>query len=860
MDKWLQKKPFFGDKSSLRSSPSASERGEKPRPSLTSPKGNRKQLPQHNSHNGETITRFFNKKHTPASESANDIMSPVRLDYDDAANVGKPESPPEKRVGNKKHRPALELADDHMSPLRLDYDVDAANIGKSESPPKKRVGESASQPPPEKKMKTNQDCKKKKKKSKSIPDQDYPDPLSGLSDHWVTERQFLREKAGGVYGLLDNIEPLEVPPRPDLNIDQRQVVGASPATPLSVRAGAGTGKTSTMVERAVNLVTQYGLQADGILMVTFSNKAAAELRERVRPAFRGISTHLPTTKTFHGLAYNWIRIYYKAAGFSRQPTILATTKQRITVMELAIKATIDKLRLEICCRNLNLAENSTWGDVLHSYRERFSEDFAIIKKSTFSVAKKDVHKNRKESSDGIKEDIDNMAILLLRFECYLRLIKVERPTSSEKPDDGKKKKKKKKAKDDALCPIERRFSAPEDLIKLLDDSRTNKHELEEYLPFDAMACRMYEQFQLETCQVDFDSLLAIFATTLMSNTAVVRRFRDKYRYTIVDEYQDNSEAQADLLRKIVDGGSCTVVGDDDQTIYGFRGASPGNFDRLKNWYSEEKNIALHEATLTENYRSSANILAVATKFLERSRDRHPKQLNPTKEAGHPVELWHCKDKEGQSRRIVSSIIERHESGGICYGEMAILLRCSKMGPLGSLSTAFQEELFMRRIPFVLVGSTSLFERETVLDLLAYLRLTLGEDDDAMKRVINKPPRKLPADAVIPLIEQHRESSGRRGTLQQAAKAMCKTGASLSASRHSALRRFMSDLEELGSLVNKISLPCLIDHIWKAQNAEGRSLQDFHENKSKTKETSGKDDKKKPNFTNFCPLRSESSQS
>jgi len=858
MDKWLQKKPFFGDKSSLRSSPSASERGEKPRPSLTSPKGNRKQLPQHNSHNGETITRFFNKKHTPASESANDIMSPVRLDYDDAANVGKPESPPEKRVGNKKHRPAPELADDLMSPLRLDYDVDAANIGKSESPPKKRVGESASQPPPEKKMKTNQDSKKKK--SKSIPDQDYPDPLSGLSDHWVTERQFLREKAGGVYGLLDNIEPLEVPPRPDLNIDQRQVVGASPATPLSVRAGAGTGKTSTMVERAVNLVTQYGLQADEILMVTFSNKAAAELRERVRPAFRGISTHLPTTKTFHGLAYNWIRIYYKAAGFSRQPTILATTKQRITVMELAIKATIDKLRLEICCRNLNLAENSTWGDVLHSYRERFSEDFAIIKKSTFSVAKKDVHKNRKESSDGIKEDIDNMAILLLRFECYLRLIKVERPTASEKPDDGKKKKKKKKAKDDALCPIERRFSAPEDLIKLLDDSRTNKHKLEEYLPFDAMACRMYEQFQLETCQVDFDSLLAIFATTLMSNTAVVRRFRDKYRYTIVDEYQDNSEAQADLLRKIVDGGSCTVVGDDDQTIYGFRGASPGNFDRLKNWYSEEKNIALHEATLTENYRSSANILAVATKFLERSRDRHPKQLNPTKEAGHPVELWHCKDKEGQSRRIVSSIIERHESGGICYGEMAILLRCSKMGPLGSLSTAFQEELFMRRIPFVLVGSTSLFERETVLDLLAYLRLTLGEDDDAMKRVINKPPRKLPADAVIPLIEQHRESSGRRGTLQQAAKAMCKTGASLSASRHSALRRFMSDLEELGSLVNKISLPCLIDHIWKAQNAEGRSLQDFHENKSKTKETSGKDDKKKPNFTNFCPLRSESSQS
>ena len=285
-----------------------------------------------------------------------------------------------------------------------------------------------------------------------------------------------------------------------------------------------------------------------------------------------------------------------------------------------------------------------------------------------------------------------------------------------------------------------------------------------------------------------------------------------------------------------------------QTIYGFRGASPGNFDRLRKWYLEERNVVLNEATLSENYRSSANILAVATRFLENSHDRHPKPLNPTKEAGLPVEVWHCRDKEGQSRRIISSIIERHVSGGITYGEMAILLRCSKMGALGCLSTALQVELFARNIPFVLVGGTSLFERETVLDLLAYLRLALGEDDDAMKRVINKPPRKLPADVMIPLIEHHRVSSGRRGTLQQAAKAMCKTGASLSASRHSALERFMSELDELRKLVDKMPLPSLIMHIWKVRNAEGRSLQDFHENKSKAKKSSGKDDKKTPNIT------------
>ena len=506
MDKWLQKKPSPGDGSALRSNrPSASERGEmEPCASLASPKGNMKQPRPQNG--GEGIARFFIKKQKSASESVDDIMQPVRLDFDD------------------------------------------------ESPPMKRVGEAGSQPPG-KKMKTNQDGKKK---AKSLRDQEYPDPLSGLPDHWVTERQFLRE-AGGVDGLLENFE---LPPRPDLNIDQRQVVGASPAIPLSVRAGAGTGKTSTMVERAVNLVTQYGHQAGRILMVTFSNKAAAELRERVRPAFRGISTELPITKTFHSLAYYWVRIYYKAAGFSKQPTILATTSQRKTVMELAIKATVDKLRLETCCRNLRLGENSTWDDVLQAYQEKCSDDFSLIKRSTKSDAKKHVHQNRKQSRVGIKDDIDNMANLFLRYECYLRLIKVERPTTRVEPEGEKKKKK--KAKEDALCPIERRFSTPEDLIKLLDNSRTNKHELEEYLPFDAMACRMYEKLQLETCQLDFDSLLHVFATTLMSNAAIVRRFHDRYTYTIVDEYQDNSEAQADLLGKIVNGGACTVVGDDDQ--------------------------------------------------------------------------------------------------------------------------------------------------------------------------------------------------------------------------------------------------------------------------------------------------------
>lgn len=175
-------------------------------------------------------------------------------------------------------------------------------------------------------------------------------------------------------------------------------------------------------------------------------------------------------------------------------------------------------------------------------------------------------------------------------------------------------------------------------------------------------------------------------------------------------------------------------------VYAFRGASPGNFDRLRDFYSNERQIPVNEQTLVLNHRSSANILTVAAKFLEGDKTRHPKALQATRPQGLPVELWKMKSHTDQAKHIANSIVERHEQDGVPYGEMACLFRCSKMGKFGSLTKHLQEVLQRRRVPFVVVGGTGIFERETVLDLLAYLNVCVGFDDDSFERVINKPPR------------------------------------------------------------------------------------------------------------------------
>lgn len=235
---------------------------------------------------------------------------------------------------------------------------------------------------------------------------------------------------------------------------------------------------------------------------------------------------------------------------------------------------------------------------------------------------------------------------------------------------------------------------------------------------------------------------------------------------------------------------------------------------------------------------------MAAKFLENDRLRHPKTLNPTRHAGMPVEVWHCETDASQASRIVSAF-KRHDQDGISYGDMACLYRCFKMGNVGQLNICLQKELAAKNVPFMVVGGTTIFERAAVLDILAYLRLSIkgSHDDESFKRVLNKPKRLLPEDKLIPLIEELTSPSRgekRATSLQEAAERMCETGFSLSTSRHKALKGFLAVISSLQKKAIEMSLPNLIKYIWHdIHGTNDIGLDQFHkkkeENKKKKKE-------------------------
>lgn len=146
--------------------------------------------------------------------------------------------------------------------------------------------------------------------------------------------------------------------------------------------------------------------------------------------------------------------------------------------------------------------------------------------------------------------------------------------------------------------------------------------------------------------------------------------------------------------------------------------------------------------MVKNHRSSASILEAAATFLSGDIQRHPKELQPIKPAGVPVEIWSVKTHQDQAKHIAIAIVQRHEQDKIPYSEMACLLRCFKMGEYGSLVVYIQRELAKRNVPFRVVGGITIFKQEAVLDLLAYLQLCIGGsyNDDSFERVLNKPPR------------------------------------------------------------------------------------------------------------------------
>ena len=397
-------------------------------------------------------------------------------------------------------------------------------------------------------------------------------------------------------------------------------------TPLLVLAGAGSGKTRVITEKIAYLV-QEGSSARNIAALTFTNKAAREMKERVSKILDKQQSKGLRVSTFHSLGLDILRKEHKTLGYKAGFSLFDEQ---------------DKLTL---LRNL----------IAHS-----SNDY----------------------------DIDSI-------DFYNRQI-----------GDWKN-----------------AFVTPEQAI----NTSTDENHLIALLYSDFNRnLKAYNAF-------DFDDLILIPVLLFQENPDILEKWQNKIRYLLVDEYQDTNISQYQLVRLLAGNlGRFTVVGDDDQSIYAWRGAQPENLAQLEKDYSRLKVIKLEQ-----NYRSAGRILKVANHLIANNPHTFEKKLWSNLGFGDPLRVISHKNDRAEAAQIVSEIIHHKFRHGGKYADYAILYRGNHQSRL------FEGALRENNVPYFISGSTSFFAYSEIKDILAYLRLFVNQDDDAaFLRVINTPRREI----------------------------------------------------------------------------------------------------------------------
>jgi len=466
-----------------------------------------------------------------------------------------------------------------------------------------------------------------------------------------------------------------------LNPEQRGAVLATEG-PVLILAGAGSGKTRVIVHRIAHLIQDKGVPGEQILAVTFTNKAAEEMRGRVESLLGGAP---PRTwlLTFHSFCVRLLRREAKAAGLSAGFVIWDEDDQLA-----AVKAAL---------QSLDLSEK------LHPPRRVLSR----------ISARKNAGRDQDAQGDSFAES--QLAQVAARYREGLE-----------------------------------RASA-----------------------------------------LDFDDLLLRSVALLEGSPEVRAAWQRRFPYLLVDEYQDTNRVQYSLVRLLAgDLGNVTVVGDEDQSIYSWRGADIQNILDFERDFPGARVLRLEE-----NYRSSQRILDAASAVVSRNARRKGKTLRATKPGGDPVRLHTASDEFEEAAFVVEEIAGRREQ------KSAILFR------MNAQSRLFEEALLRQRIPYVVIGGVSFYERREVKDLLAYLRLVQNPGDDAaFRRVLNVPPRGLGEKT---LAELQRLAGGRGLSLAGALEAVLDE--SLLAPRLLlALRRFRETLEALRADLPRLTLKGLLE--------------------------------------------------
>lgn len=406
--------------------------------------------------------------------------------------------------------------------------------------------------------------------------------------------------------------------------------------PVLVSAGAGSGKTRLLTYRIAYLITECNVPAHKILAITFTNKAANEMKERIEKI--APDGELVTVSTFHSFCARMLRAYA-------------------------------------------------------SFIPNYKENFTIYSDNDTSKLMKDIFKEMNISDENIKDEFkhnisviknDNMSI-----EEYVKIFKY----------------------DSTIIEFERFY-------------RTYQNEL------------------IKNNAMDFDDLLINFYNLISTNQEVLDSIQNKYTYFSVDEFQDTNKIQYDIVKLLASKTrNVLIVGDEDQSIYGWRGA---NIDNIFNFTKDFPDAKIFK--LEQNYRSTKKILDRANLIIKNNRNRLEKKLYTENEDGTDVFYYQAMSESDEADFVIRSIIRMHESG-VPYHEMAILMR------LNALSRTFEEKLLNYSIPHIMYNGFKFFERAEIKSVLAYLTAIVNPSDDiSFARIINFPKRGIGETSIEKLLE------------------------------------------------------------------------------------------------------------
>ena len=411
-----------------------------------------------------------------------------------------------------------------------------------------------------------------------------------------------------------------------LNPQQQQAVEYV-SGPCLVLAGAGSGKTRVIINKIAHLIGKCGYLPKQIAAVTFTNKAAREMKERVAQSIGKESSKGLIVSTFHTLGFDIIKSEYKHLGFKANMTLFDEHDQMALLKEL--------------------------------------------------------------TADLLQEDKELLRTLINRI-------------SNWKND---------------LC-------SPQQAMTLARDKQeqTFVHCYDRY----NKQLRAYNA-------LDFDDLIMLPTLLFKQNEEVRSKWQEKIRYLLVDEYQDTNTSQYELIKLLVgERARFTVVGDDDQSIYSWRGARPQNMVRLRDDFP-----ALRVIKLEQNYRSSQRILHCANILIDNNDHVFDKKLFSNLGEGEKLQIIEAKNEEHEAERVVGELIAHRFIAKTHYRDYAILYR-------GNHQSRLLEKILMQnRIPYKISGGTSFFSRAEIKDMMAYLRLVVNQDDDAaFLRIVNTPKREI----------------------------------------------------------------------------------------------------------------------